>query len=76
MTSKKNNLAADQVAGGFFYWVAEAAVAAFAALVVFDGFEEVGAAEVGPVAFGDEDFGVGDLPEEEVGDALLAAGAD
>ncbi len=55
---------------------AEAAEAAFALLVVVDGFEQVDAAEVGPKAVGDEDFGVGDLPEEEVGDALLAGGAD
>ena len=54
----------------------EASEAAFAALVVGDGFEEVDAAEVGPEAIGDEDLGVGDLPEEEVGDALLAGGAD
>src|SRR6266852_237336 len=34
------------------------------------------AVEVGPETVGDEDLGVGDLPEEEVGDALLAGGAD
>ena len=33
-------------------------------------------AEVGPEAVGDEDLGVGDLPEQEVRDALLARGAD
>ena len=62
----------DLFVGGF----AEAAEAALAVLVVGDGFEEVEAAEVGPEAVGDEDLGVGDLPEEEVGDALLAGGAD
>ena len=55
---------------------AEAAEAALAALVVGDGFEQMDAAKVGPEAVGDEDLGVGDLPEQEVGDALLAAGAD
>ncbi len=55
---------------------AEAAEAAFAALVCGDGFEEMEAVEVGPEAVGDKDLGVGDLPEEEVGDALLAGGAD
>jgi hypothetical protein len=55
---------------------AEASEAAFAALVVGDGFEEMDAAEVRPETVGDEDFGVGDLPEEEVRDALLAGGAD
>ena len=34
------------------------------------------AAEVGPEAIGDEDLGVGDLPQEEVGDALFARGAN
>ena len=54
----------------------EAAEAAVATLVVGDGFDEMEAAEVGPEAVGDEDLGVGDLPEKEVGDALLAGGAD
>jgi hypothetical protein len=54
----------------------EATEAAVAALVVGDGFDEMQAAEVGPEAVGDEDLGVGDLPEKEVGDALLAGGAD
>src|SRR5271163_135517 len=56
--------------------VAETAVAAFAALEVGDGFEQMHPAEVGPEAVGDKDLGVGDLPEQEVRDALLAAGAD
>ena len=56
--------------------LAEATEAAFAALVGGDGFEKVEAVEVGPEAVGDEDLGVGDLPEEEVGDALLSGGTD
>src|SRR5271156_5783400 len=48
---------------------AEATEAAFAALVGGDGFEEMEAVEVGPEAIGDVDLGVGDLPEEGVGDA-------
>jgi len=56
--------------------LAEASEAAFAALVGGDGFEEVSSAEVGPEAIGDVDLGVGDLPEEEVGDTLLAGGSD
>ena len=56
--------------------LAEATEATLAALVSGDGFEEMKAAEVGPEAVGNEDLGVGDLPEEEVGDALLAGGAD
>src|SRR5271170_5049612 len=62
----------DCFVGGF----AQASEAAFAALVVGEGFEEMDAAEVRPEAVGDEDFSVGNLPEEEVGDALLAGGAD
>ena len=56
--------------------LAETTEAAFAALVGGDGFEEMEAVEVGPEAIGDVDLGVGDLPEEEVGDALLAGGTD
>src|SRR5665213_1070640 len=56
--------------------VAEAAVAAVAALVIGEGFEQMDAAKVGPEPVGDEDLGVGDLPEQEVRDALLAAGAN
>src|ERR1700728_3626474 len=55
---------------------ADAAVTTLAGLKVCDGLEQVNAAEVGPVALGDEDFGVGDLPEQEVGDAQLARGTD
>jgi len=65
-----------RVGEGFVGGFAEAAEAALAVLVVGNGFEEVEAAEVGPEAVGDEDLGVGDLPEEEVGDALLARGTD
>jgi len=45
-------------------------------LVGVDGFEKMEAVEVWPEAVGDEDLGVGDLPEEEVRDALFAGGAD
>ena len=51
---------------------AEASEATLALLVLGDRFEEVESVEVWPEAVGDEEFGVGDLPEEEVGDALLA----
>ena len=54
----------------------DAAVAALALLVVEDRLEQVPAAEVGPQRVGDPDLGVGDLPEQEVADAHLAAGAD
>ena len=55
-------------AGGF----SEAAVAAFAALELANGLEQMDAAEVGPETLGDENFSVGDLPEEVVGEAHLA----
>ena len=61
---------------GFVGGLTEAAEATLALLVGGDGFEEMEAAEVGPEAVSDEDLGIGDLPEEEVGDALLAGGAD
>ena len=61
-----------QGSDGFVGGFAQASEAAFAALVVGEGFEQMDAAEVRPEAVGDEDLGVGDLPEEEVGDALLA----
>src|SRR6185312_44950 len=51
--------------------ILEAAKAALALLVGGNRFEQMRAAEVGPEAIGDEDFGVGNLPEQEVRDALL-----
>jgi hypothetical protein len=53
-----------------------AAVAAFAFLEIDQGVEQAGTIEIGPESFGDEDFRVGDLPEEEIADAHFAAGAD
>src|SRR5687768_10979670 len=53
-----------------------AAVTALARLEVDDGFEEMAAAEVRPEHLGHVDLGVGDLPEQEVRHAQLAAGAD
>src|SRR5215203_6515322 len=50
----------------------DAAVAALTALVVEDRLVEVAAPEVGPEGVRHPDLGVGDLPEEEVGDAQLA----
>ena len=54
----------------------DGAVAAFAFLEVEEGFEKTGTIEIGPEGFGNEDFGVGNLPEEEIADAHFAAGAD
>src|SRR5260221_10478507 len=54
----------------------ETTVAALARLEVDDRLEQVTAAEVGPENLGDVNFCVGDLPEEEIRDAQLAAGAD
>src|SRR5688500_8193481 len=53
-----------------------AAEPALARLVVSNGLEELPAPEVGPEHRGDEELRVGELPEQEVGDALLAGGAD
>jgi hypothetical protein len=52
------------------------AAGAFAAVELVQGGAEIGDGEIGP-AFGQEnEFGEGALPEEEVGEALLASGAD
>src|SRR5207253_1978791 len=44
-----------------------------ALLIRKDRLEQVAAAEVGPERLGDVDLGVGDLPEQVVADAHLAA---
>src|SRR6201997_5329524 len=64
------------LAGGGAGGGGDGAVAAFAFLIVDEGFEEAGAIEIGPESFGDEDFGVGNLPEEEIADAHFAGGSD
>src|SRR5258708_28298399 len=51
------------------------AEAALAALEVVQGDEEVELAEVGPQGLGPADLRVSELPEEEIGDAHVAAGA-
>src|SRR4051812_32444422 len=53
-----------------------AAIAALPALEVEDRLIEVPAPEVGPEGVGHPDLGVGDLPEQEVGDPQLARGTD
>src|SRR5439155_4943331 len=54
----------------------DAAVSAIALLVSDHGFEQVTAAEIGPQRFGDPDLRVGNLPQQEVADAHLAARPD
>ena len=44
--------------------------------VFFESGVELGFAEIGPEGGGDDEFGVGDLPEEKIADAHFAAGAD
>src|SRR5689334_11968416 len=56
--------------------LAGAAEAALAALVRRDRLAEGLGAEVGPERVGEVELGVRELPQQEVGDALLAAGAD
>ncbi len=46
----------------------QAAVPAFTALVVQQRLEQMPAAEIGPQSVGDPDLGVGDLPQQEIGD--------
>src|SRR2546425_1112600 len=52
----------------------DAAVPAVALLVGNDRFEKVAAAEIGPQRFGDPDLSIGDLPQQKIADAHLAAG--
>src|SRR5439155_12597500 len=54
----------------------DAAVPAIALLVRNDCFEEVAPPEIGPQRFADPNLRVGNLPEQEVADAHLAARAD
>src|SRR6266850_5491630 len=53
-----------------------AAKAAASALEVIDRLVEVFAAEVRPQGIRDPEFGVGKLPEKEIGNAKLSAGPD
>ena len=54
----------------------DAAEAAIALLIREHAFEQVPAAEVGPQRVGDPDLRVGDLPQQEIADAHLAARPD
>src|SRR4051812_34995588 len=56
--------------------VADAAIATLAAAELGDGALEMLLAEVGPQRVDEHQLGVGTLPEQEIADALLAAGAD
>src|SRR6185437_4162317 len=52
------------------------AVATFAAVIVAQRLLEIGLAEVGPQRLREDELGIGGLPQQEIADALLAAGAD
>src|SRR5919109_567547 len=54
----------------------DSAEAPVAALVIGDGAIEVGGTEVGPERRRHPELGIGDLPQEEVGNTHLAAGAN
>src|SRR5688572_21119172 len=56
--------------------LARAAEAPLALAVRRDRLVERRAVEIGPQRLGEIELGVGKLPEQEVGDALLAPGAD
>src|SRR5579872_2300394 len=51
-------------------------VAPLTPAIIGDRLFEVGAAEIGPQRLGKDQLGIGALPEQEIADALLAAGAD
>ena len=65
-----------KLAGGGGGGGGDGAIAAFAFLVIEEGFEEPGAIEIGPQSFRDKDFSIRDLPKKEIADAHFAAGAN
>src|SRR5437016_3625549 len=54
----------------------DVAEAALAAGEILERFDELGLAEVGPELGGEKDLGVGRLPQKEIREPQLAAGAD
>src|SRR5436305_530270 len=56
--------------------LARAAEPAFALLIGADRAVELGRVEIGPQRVGEVKLAVGELPQKEVADALLAPGAD
>src|SRR6185437_3776556 len=55
---------------------AGATVTALPAGIVFDGLAQASLVEIGPQGVGKVQFGVGNLPQQEVADATFAAGTD
>src|SRR5438874_2883421 len=51
-------------------------VAALAATIIGDRLLKIGTAEIGPQRLGKDELGIGALPQQEIADALFAAGAD
>src|SRR5437764_7860472 len=51
-------------------------VAALASAIIGDRLFQIGAPEIRPQRLGKDELGIGALPQQEVADALLAAGAD
>src|SRR5690606_11356709 len=56
--------------------LAGAPEAAFPRTIPLESLIEIAGPEVGPVALGEVEFCVGQLPDQEVGNALLAPGTD
>jgi len=57
-------------------WLGHSSEAAFGAVVFVHGGAEVGRREIGPHAFREDQFGVRGFPEQEIAQALFAAGPD
>src|SRR5690349_19033243 len=67
------------VRGFFDQWSvgsAGAAIASRPAEIFLDSGVEVVGVEIGPLPLEEDELGIGTLPEQEIGNALLAAGAD
>src|ERR1700676_1914441 len=54
----------------------EGATGAFAAVEFVEGGAEIGDGEIRPALGEEDEFGEGAFPQKEIGEALLAAGAD
>ena len=57
-------------------WLSKTAIAAFTGIEVANHVIHVGGRKIGPKLVGKIQFGIGGLPEQEIGDAKIAARTD
>src|SRR5690606_36016568 len=75
LPARRPSVCAASTCPALFQLLADPAVAALPAGVVGQRALEFDRIEIGPVGGGEIEFRVGELPEQEVADALLATGA-